>query len=946
MKRTILLVTIMIVAVIWLPPSILPQSVPDGTALWNEAWQLESKAKSKQELEQAKQKYEQALSIFEKADDSEKTWGVLTNLGKINCVLGDYAKGRAYYQKAVDLGKKIGSEEGQAQGLSGLGGVSFDLGQFDKAIEYYRQALEAYKKAGNSEWEALTLNHIGEVHREQGQYAKAMEYYQQALDMTRVVTGPLAQADILHNMGEALRLQGQYSQAMKHYLQSLDLYRTVNDRLHEGVALTNIGNIYFEWGRRDQAMDYYQQALTVLHTGGMLREEARTILSLGRIQQAQGERQEAEANFQKGLELYKQVGVETSLPTKLLADLYLDMGKPEEAEKLIKQANSPALTGRLHLFKKQFEDAQRQYAKLLESAEASGNVEDLFIAHTGLGKAYEALEEYQKAEEHYTKGWEMTEEIRSTLLPAERKDFFDVRINGFYRSEPAKGLTRVRMKLNQSAQSIAPSEATRARAFADKLTLRSGAQSSGLPQDVAARETELTSRIASLKKARNNNPKEQSLQRYDELTREINKAEAELKSFIERLRKEHPAYAAISYPRPLTLRQSALRPEEYVIMFDVSDQRVGVKLIKDKDIGPTYSPVYPIAELEADVNRFRGAFESGKLREFDTQLGKKLYTRLLAPILSEVPEGTPIIIIPHEILAVLPFEALVVSGKGSWKKGEKGDCPEGLTYLGDMYPISYYQSVTALTLVRNEKKRGRHGDKMLVLADPLFGGPDDDRLKEMVEEHRQQVLKSAPETVMAAQCNVGLQFDRLLQTRQLGDSLKDLFPGKADVFLGMDASKALFMQKPLKDYDFIVFATHGYYDADLPCINEPILAMTGAAQQGVDGLLRMSEITRLELNADLVALTACQTALGKQVSGEGTTNMGWAFQYAGAKSVLMTLWKVAEGSSVQLVGNFFRHLKAGKTKLEALTLARQEIRQAGYEHPYYWAPFILVGETQ
>ncbi|MEI8183521.1 MAG: CHAT domain-containing protein [Desulfomonile sp.] len=99
------------------------------------------------------------------------------------------------------------------------------------------------------------------------------------------------------------------------------------------------------------------------------------------------------------------------------------------------------------------------------------------------------------------------------------------------------------------------------------------------------------------------------------------------------------------------------------------------------------------------------------------------------------------------------------------------------------------------------------------------------------------------------------------------------------------------------------------------------------------------------MNADMVALTACQTGLGKELSGEGVMGMGRAFQYAGAKAVLMSLWSVSEKSSTSMVENFFQNLKEGKGKLEALRLARQDIRDQGYDHPFFWAPFILVGDV-
>lgn len=119
---------------------------------------------------------------------------------------------------------------------------------------------------------------------------------------------------------------------------------------------------------------------------------------------------------------------------------------------------------------------------------------------------------------------------------------------------------------------------------------------------------------------------------------------------------------------------------------------------------------------------------------------------------------------------------------------------------------------------------------------------------------------------------------------------------------------------------------------------------TDATEREQDGFLTMSEVMGLKLNADIAALTACSTGVGKNLTGEGVMGMGRAFQYAGARTVLMSLWSVAEVSTVLLTEKFFTHVKEGKDKLEALRLARADVRKAGYEHPFFWAPFILVGE--
>jgi len=168
----------------------------------------------------------------------------------------------------------------------------------------------------------------------------------------------------------------------------------------------------------------------------------------------------------------------------------------------------------------------------------------------------------------------------------------------------------------------------------------------------------------------------------------------------------------------------------------------------------------------------------------------------------------------------------------------------------------------------------------------------------------------------------------------------------AHVCKGLDATKDNFLQniKPtLKKYDKIVFATHGYFGKDLAPIMEPVLVLT-LVPPGTDGFLRMTEVMGLNMNADIVALTACQTGLGKKISGEGTMGMGRAFQYAGARSVLMSLWSVHEVATMNLIKSFFRNMKEGRNKSEALAVARSEIRNNGFDHPFFWAGFILVGE--
>jgi CHAT domain-containing protein len=188
-------------------------------------------------------------------------------------------------------------------------------------------------------------------------------------------------------------------------------------------------------------------------------------------------------------------------------------------------------------------------------------------------------------------------------------------------------------------------------------------------------------------------------------------------------------------------------------------------------------------------------------------------------------------------------------------------------------------------------------------------------------------------------------FPRLDETRLLAKRLNMIFDGKVDILQGPDATYSNLIKKPLMDYRFMVYGMHGVLDYQPNGILEPALLLTQTGNpEGQDGFLTMSEIMNLKFDADCCALTACQTGAGKHLKGEGVMCLGRAFQFAGTRSVLMSLWVVAEESSILLTERFFYHVKSGKSHLEALRMARMDVRQEGYEHPFYWAAFILIGE--
>ncbi len=609
--------------------------------------------------------------------------------------------------------------------------------------------------------------------------------------------------------------------------------------------------------------------------------------------------------------------------------------------------------GRLSLAKSEYSKAKAFYEKLLDSAEKSRKADDLFAAATGLGLACEGLKDDNAAADYFRRALNHVEEMRSSLAADQREQFFDVKVNGFYRTAPYEGLARVQMRMNKATEAWNTSEYSKARLFAEAMSRRTAGATFDLPKALQDTDQVLMDQLSALKKQRQAAYEKDNNDRISELEPRIRQLEEQFAAHKKMVREKFPLFAATKYPEPMDLSQTDLKDNERVLTYHVTDPGLIIYFTKGNSIVKAVLKPVSRKEIGNLVLKFRASFEVGgqavspeSLANFDFTCGRQLADLLLSDILPDLPKDAQLLIVPDGPLGVVPFEMLVLNQSG--KVGTDKTIPyvTGAEFFGDRNPISYYQSVTALTLARTLGKHQKTGGRTLAVVDPVFSSEDARLAKAAAEKRRATLGKLTEEKLMSFQTELKLEVPRLPLTGQLGESLKKADPEKTDLYHGVTAQKAVLLHKDLKPYRSVVFGTHGYFGKDLPGIQEPALILTLPDQpEGQDGFLRMTEVMSLKLNCEVAALTACQTGLGRHISGEGTMGMGRAFQYAGAKSVLITLWSVAESSSVDLVTSFFKHLREGKSKLEALELARDEIRKAGYDHPFFWAPFILVGEA-
>jgi len=973
----------------------LSQSVDDAIRLNDQGVRLYDSARSGKQLEKALSKYQTAHRIFLRHGHTEGAAVTAMNMGVVNQDLGRHEEAIKHYEKALAFARRGGHGPVEArtllklghlysdrsrfvparryfekarevsrahnslpyylEAIHGLGWVYSNLGQDRKALECYDEALGIYRKTRARSDESMCLMDLGTLFFNDGQFARALEYYRKALNLSREISDFRGQAKVLGNLGTLYNSWGDYRQTLKFREESVALFRRMHDEKGVGLELGNLGVLYFNLGLHREAEKYHKESLKIARKLHNMHSEYNALRNLGNMYAVQGLNEKAMDRYNKALALCGKMGISTATANGLIGNLYLDVGETEKAEPFAKRSGLDQLLGRLFLVKSDYDKAEDRYLKLLARAERTGHAESLFTAYTGLGAVYEAMDRYGKAAKYYAKAIDQTELVRLGLDPSQRERFFNQRLWGFFRTAPYEGLARVLMRMNKPLEAFKQSEYTKARVFAEALTKRSDRFSFNVPKEVDRKDAELAAGMAALLKKRQRGYETENRPLVDSAEAQIARLKEERAAHVGFLRRQYPLFASTKYPQPMALPETALRDAEWVLSYDVTDSGTIIYLTKGKKLVKALFKPVSRRTIDALVRGFRGSFEGvtkenlrRKLRSFNFDSGGELTRILLKDLLLDLPGGAPLIIVPDDSLGVLPFEMLVLDDRGRIATDKRMPYVKDAEFFGDRNPISYCQSVTAITLARTLGRRTRPGDRLLVMADPVF------EMRDSRAQAGGRTYASARDGKLFSSLMVamedkmhGLSFSRLRETAKLAQEMDRIFGGMSDIFVGLEATKKHFLAgvaPKLARYGTIVFATHGYFSKDNPGFREPLLVLT-LVPPGTDGFLRMSEVMGLKMNADVVALTACQSGLGRTISGEGTMGMGRAFQYAGASTALMSLWNVEQKASVTLVEGFFKHLKAGKSKLEALKLARAQIRQEGYDHPFFWAPFILVGEV-
>jgi CHAT domain-containing protein len=874
----------------------------------------------------------QALEIARALGDRREQARALNLLGLVQRRMGvDRARVLELYSASLRLWREVGDRVGEQDVLYNLGVLNADMGDSAAAFGDYRQALELSRAARQPAGQAFALAAIGLIQRDRGDTAGALDCFTQGIDLARRSGDRSAEAYLLYSTGSFHLHRGELQPAIELFTEALGLYRAQGDRIQEARVLTSLGSANVSLGDLDRALDCYRRAQEIHHADHDRTGELYTLLYLGWVRQLQGESEEAARQYSAALA----IGRSLDSPLELARALYflgggeLALGRAGDAAGALTESMQ-VLTG--HGRSHPFDEARI----LLELGRAShalgedGQAERQLRQALGFGRTLQSFTIETMAE-----GYLARLELDRGDLPAARAAIEEVlRIVDSVRSRVASQRLRVLFLASRQAyyqlhleilmrlherdpaggylpEALAASERARARGLLDLLAEGRIDVRRGISADLKQREEEIDNRISTLQ-----------ARMLDDLTKggwdaakathldeEVKQAAVDREELEWEIRRRHPRYAAVRNPAPLRLEeiQALLDDRTALLEYAVGEERSFLFVVTREGLASYALPA--ASRLADEVRRLGGALGTPGRRSFGlyVTLARSLYRELLSPAAGILAHKPRLIVAPDGPLHVLSFEALLTGDPGA----EQGFAT--LPYLIRGKSVTYVPSASVLA----ELGRPRERTPTPAVAKRFIGFAD-----------------ARPASL-----------PRLAQSRREVEGIASLYaPDESRLYLDLAAT-----EENVKDNELLKaarrlhFATHGFLNEKQPELSGLALSRS----PGSDGLLQVYEMFNLELDADLVVLSACDTGLGAAVSGEGLVGVTRALLYAGARSVVVSLWPVDDASTPGLMISFYRHLDRDEDKAESLRLAKLEmIGEGKFSQPFYWAPFILIGEPK
>jgi CHAT domain-containing protein len=918
----------------------------------------------------------------------------LNNLGALYATAGENRKALEYCEQALPVLRALSDRRGEVSTLINLGALCTSLGEHRKAIEYYNQALPPLRDLGDQRLEATTLNNLGLSCDALGEIRQSLDYYSQALSLWRRSGDRAMEARTLNNLGKTYGYLGEYQQAIGYLNQARAIWRNLDDRQGVGSALQNIGGLYGWLGERQQALDYLGQALLLLREAGDRRGEAVTLSNIGAVYGYLGERREALQHLGQALPLLRAIG-DRELEAVTLHNIGAVHSLLNEYQPALdhylqalplfqatgnRHGEAMVLTslGAVYNSLGESQKALDHLARALPLSRAVGDRRGEAHTLSRLARVERDRGNLGEARTQIEAALNIIETLRTRVASQELRAAYFASVQESYELY-INLLMRLRQQNPSAGHDVTALQATeraRARNLLELLTEAHADIRHGVDPALLEQERSLQQRlnVKVERQIRLLSGKHTPAQAA-EVGKEIESLRTQFQEVEAQIRATSPRYAALTQPQPLTLseiQRQLLDDDTLLLEYALGEERSYLWLVSPNSITSFELPARAVVEDAARRVYDLLTARASKIPDKTAAQGQAIIAQsdkdpaalvelsriVLGPAAAQLRKKR-LVIVSDGALQYIPFAVLPKPVRTSTPGGNGMVSGQPLMLEHEIVSLP---SASTLAVMRRELA-GRHPAPKIaaVLADPVFES-NDPRVKPAagVEQKPTGDQNSRQDTALketfipralgeAGVVNPGQPIPRLPYSQREAATIRSLVPnGLRKLALGFEASYATATSPELSEYRIVHLATHGLLNSKQPELSGILLSLVdeqGRPQE--NGLLRLGEIYNLKLPAELVVLSACQTALGKDVKGEGLVGVTRGFMHAGAARVVASLWKVDDAATAELMKRFYEGM-LGKRKLrpaEALRQAQMAMRnQKQWRAPYYWAAFVLQGE--
>jgi CHAT domain-containing protein len=920
---------------------------------------------------------QRGLSLIATTDEKEIKIRLLNAIGNIYSAQGFYQKAFDNYEQARKLTEVVFGKEGvqYAESLINTGNAIKDLGDWETALTNYQQVLSIYQKTppdnlglvvdlflniaritdnlslfeqsqaitqqsltfatsfvgANSVEEASVYHSMAVTAYNHTEYDQSLKYNFKAISILEANHYPVNSyyAEIYEHIGLSYDGLKDFDLALKYKEQAIGLYTKVYGADHSsvGMAIGALARTYELAGQYDKALEYLSRSLaTLLKTQAPDHVDIGiTYQDIGSLHFAKKETQKAVTYFEKARVIFERQPQSKNLnKTKVynrLASCYFALNDLPKTE----QYYQKAIIANTYNFDNQDFDSfpeEPVFMSYYEQLYAYTSKADVYARRGDKNSLLKGLKQLEAADKLLKEKALDFSNVKDRLELAQLTTLFTS--SGLVLANKLYTLTKDPIYVDKA---FYYSERSKANELFGDIQKSRAASLSGIPKKVMMRRTELTNRLNTLQQqiASAYTSENQSL--MTKLKAQELEIEKEFESLQTQIASSSPALRSVTQQQTLPSWNEVkkkLDAKTALISYCLNDS--ANYILVGNNSGLVIKKIPAGADIDKLVRGYTNQirFQGPALESLSHQLTKNLWNPVEEALLELKSTGVEkIIIIPDGPLHYLPFESL----------GED-------KFLLEKYTLQYQLSgalfASATGPVQKEKPS-------FISMAPVF----EDKETNTVTASSQRFIEFARKTDTTSRAFTlnGEYVSPLPATRIEVEKIRQIHADRGHVtrsFIEETAKEELIKKGELENFDYVHLATHGFVNSEYPELSGLLLTQDSKSQE--DGILYTGEILGLNFKADLVTLSACETALGKKIQGEGVRGLTTAFLFAGAKSVIASLWKVADESTSLLMIDFYNELLSGKSKAAALRSAKLNLlKNERYRHPYYWAPFVQIG---